>query len=116
MPQVVLRGNVPGERSDGGLLCHAARLGRAVAGQGNAEFGARFVHGQLVLGAEYFCSLFRTPVPPELNSADVMDFLLECDGHVGFSENGDLEIVVGDPPQSERIWSLAEELSSNPGK
>ena len=68
-------------------------------------YGARSRQGRLVLGREHFCAVDASPIT--ISTVDVARLWLTGGGVLGFSDDGDVEMVT---PSGERIWSLAQGL------
>lgn len=105
--QVVLAGaDTGGTKKNVGLLCRGERLLRRVAHVAAPEYGARSQQGRLLLGQEHFCSVDASPAT--VSGVEVAQLWLTGGGVLGFSDDGDLEMV---GPSGKRVWSLAQVLS-----
>ncbi|CAN0046430.1 unnamed protein product, partial [Laminaria digitata] len=86
-----------------GVLCKTERLVRGVARMGTPMYGARSRLGQLVLGQERFCGVNASAAT--ISSRSLAKIWRDGDGILGFTENGDLEMVT---PSGDVVWSYAE--------
>ena len=110
--QIVLSGASTGHiKQKVGVLCRGERLLRHVAKVGTPAYGARSRQGRLVLGREHFCAVDASPIT--ISMVDVARLWLTGGGVLGFSHDGDVEMVA---PSGERIWSLSQGLGSNQKK
>ena len=72
------------------------------------EYGARSQQGRLLLGQEHFCSVDASPAT--VSGVDVAQLWLTGGGVLGFSDDGDIEMVA---PSGKCIWSLAQALGGD---
>lgn len=84
------------------FLCKAERLVRDVVRMGTPVYGARSRLGQLVLGQERFCGVDASAVT--LSSRSLAKVWRKGGGILGFTEEGDLEMVTR---SGDVIWSHA---------
>ena len=99
--QVLLAGDE--DKASTGFLCNAERFVRGVARTGAPVYGARSRLGRLMLGKERFCGVDASPTT--ISSRSLATVWRKGGGILGFTEDGDLEMVT---PSGDVIWAIVE--------